>query len=88
MSDLEKNIRALQEAMTVTSAMQLRQESQLKQHQVWLEEEQHAIARHRIWLEEHEATMREHEAAMRRVDDQLEKIAELILRGRGGNGHE
>jgi post-segregation antitoxin (ccd killing protein) len=78
--NLEENVRKMREALTVTSAMALRNETRAKEHQEWLEEQQAAIARHQAWLEEHEAVMR-------RVDDKLERIADLILRGRGENGH-
>ena len=80
MDNLEENVRKMREALTVTSAMALRNETRIKEHQEWLEAQQAAIARHQAWLDQHEA-------AMHSLTEKIDRIADLILRGRGGNGH-
>ncbi len=42
---------------------------------------------HTRWLVEHEQRMAEHEQRMAELDRKLDRIADLILQGRGGNGH-
>lgn len=85
--NFEEAIQQLKDAMTVTHAMALRQESRLHEHQEWIVANERAIARHREWLERHEAAMDAHDRAMARLDEKLDRIADLITKGHGGNGN-
>jgi uncharacterized protein YaaN involved in tellurite resistance len=46
-----------------------------------------ATGLHTRLLVEHEQRIAEHEQRMAELDRKLDQIAELILRGHGGNGH-
>jgi len=63
----------------VTNSMVDRYSYTLQDHEQWLRDHTRSIARHREWLEEHEAAMHE-------LDRKLNRIADLILKGRGSNG--
>jgi len=91
--NFEEAIQQLKDAMTVTASMALRQESRVKEHQEWIIANEAAVARHREWLNDHERRIKahgewleEHEAAMRELDRKLDRLADLILKGRSGNG--
>jgi hypothetical protein len=77
---LDENVQKLHDALVVTTAMTSRHEGRLKEHQEWLEAEEQAIARHREWLQQHAA-------AMQSITEKLDRLEDLILRSRGGNGH-
>jgi len=85
--NFEETIQQLKDAMAVTAAMALRQEGRLHEHQEWIEANERALARHREWLERHETAMEAHDRAMARLDEKLDRIADLIMKGRGGNGN-
>ena len=77
---LEEAVKQIQDALVVYSAMTLKHEERLKEHQAWLEANERALAQHREFL-------LGHAAIMEAVDRKLDRIAELILHGQGGNGH-
>jgi phosphoenolpyruvate-protein kinase (PTS system EI component) len=83
---LEDTIERLRDELTVTAAMTERNAARIKEHQEWLEANERAAAMHREWLQQHEAAMQAHETAMRNVEAKLDRIADLLLKGRGGNG--
>ncbi len=70
---------SVNDGMIVTNRMVDRHSYGLQEHEQWLRDHTSAIAKHREWLEEHEAIMR-------RVEHNLELLADLILKGRGSNG--
>jgi len=70
---------SLGDGLTVTNGMVDRHSYSLQEHEQWLRDHTRAIAKHREWLEEHEAAMHE-------LDRKLNRIADLILKGRGSNG--
>jgi hypothetical protein len=78
--NFEETIQQLKDAMTVTAAMALRQENRLSEHQEWIVANERATAQHREWLQQHEA-------AMHALDEKLDRIADLITKGHGGNGN-
>jgi hypothetical protein len=84
--NFEEAIQQLKDAMTVTASMALRQESRLKEHQEWIIANEAAVARHRERLKAHAEWLEEHQAAMRELDRKLDRLADLILKGRSGNG--
>ncbi len=67
-------VQELREALEVDFAMMLRHEDRIKEHHKW--------------LEEHEITMARIEASQARTEANLERLAELILRGRSTNGNQ
>lgn len=77
--DMQAVLRQLQDAAAVTAGIQDRHARMLVYLEEWNEANTRALAQHREWLQQHEA-------AMHRLDEKLDRIAELILRGRGGNG--
>ncbi|HZT29738.1 MAG TPA: hypothetical protein VFA33_07645 [Bryobacteraceae bacterium] len=77
---LEEMIRDLRESLTVTTAVTLRNEQRLQEHLEWIAANEQATARHREWLQQHEA-------AMQSITEKLDRLEDLILRGRGSNGH-
>lgn len=92
---LEENIQQLRDALTVTSAQTLRHETRLKDHEQWLEEHEARAKAHQDWLVDHERAWERHELAiaafderMAQLQDKIDKIADLILRGKGGNGDQ
>jgi uncharacterized protein (DUF3084 family) len=58
----------------------------LQEHDAFIQEHDAFIQQHEAFVQEHEAFVREHEAAMHELDRKLDRIADLILRGRGSNG--
>ena len=70
---------SLGDGLTVTNGMVDRYSYTLQEHEQWLRDHTRAIAKHREWLEQHEAAMHE-------LDRKLDRIADLILKGRGSNG--
>ena len=72
-------IKELRDALTVTSVATARHETRLKDHQEWLEANERAYARHREVLAQHEAMMIS-------IDQKLDRLTDLVLKGRGGNG--
>lgn len=83
---LEETIERLRDELTVTAAMTERNAARIKEHAEWIEANERAVARHREWLQQHEVAMQAHETAMRNLETKLDRIADLILKGRGGNG--
>jgi hypothetical protein len=77
---------SLQDGMIVTNGMVDRHSYTLQEHEQWLRDHTRAMAQHRDWIQQHEAAMHEHEAMMHELDRKLDRIAELILKGRGSNG--
>ncbi len=86
MPNIEGILKQALETLAVTNAIQDRHARMLVDHEKWMEENTLALARHREWLEQHEAAMHEHQTSMRELDAKLDRLAELILKGRGGNG--
>jgi hypothetical protein len=84
--NFEETIQQLKDAMTVTAAMALRQENRLDEHREWIEANERALARHREWLETHKEAVEAHDRAIARLDEKLDRIADLIMKGHGGNG--
>ena len=78
---MEQVLRQLQDAMVVTAAAQDRHARMIVELEEWAAANTRAIAQHREWSQQHEAAMHE-------LDRKLDRLADLILRGRGGNGHE
>jgi hypothetical protein len=72
--ELWRLVNRMKEALAVDAAMMLRHEDRIKEHQKW--------------LEEHEITMARIEASQARTEANLERLAELILRGRPTNGNQ
>lgn len=68
-----------QDGSIVTNGIVDRHGYSLHEHEQWVQDHTRAIAQHREWLQQHEAIMHE-------VDRNLDRLAELILRGRGSNG--
>ncbi len=79
MASMEEILKQLQEAAAVTAGIQERHAHMLVDHEKWLEEHTRAIAKHREFLAEHAAMMQN-------IDAKLDRLADLILKGRGGNG--
>jgi hypothetical protein len=86
MPDMEQVLKQLQDTLAVTVGIQDHHARMILEHAKWLEDNTRALAQHRAWLQQHEAAMQEHELAMRALDTKLDRLADLILRGRGGNG--
>jgi hypothetical protein len=97
---LEENVQQLRDPLTVTSAITLRHETRLKEHQTWQEDMEVAFARMAARDEIHSAKMIEFDEKMTQIAAaQLlteERLAALwnkldgfidALR-RGGNGHQ
>jgi hypothetical protein len=76
---LEDTIQRLRDELTVTAAMTERNAARIKEHAEWLAANERATAAHREWLQQHEA-------AMQSLTTKLDRIADLILKGHGGNG--
>jgi hypothetical protein len=70
---LSAQVRPLDESAIVTNGMVLRHERMLEEH--------------REWLVSHTMAIREHDERMKQLDGKLDRIADLILRSQGGNGH-
>jgi hypothetical protein len=86
---LEENIKQLRESLTVTSAMTLRHETRIKEHQQWLEDNELANERHRIKMAELDDYITKI-AAAQLVNEELTKQNAELLKAflqRGGNGH-
>ena len=77
--ELEELIQQMREANRVAVTMALRHEDRIKEHDEWLRENELALARHREFLAQHDAML----AAL---DAKLNAIADMILKGRSGNG--
>jgi len=102
MDNWEEINQRLENAMLVTSRIQERHATGLKDHREWLEdltrvatEHQRRMADHARSMEEHERRMEHHELMMQAIDERLEqisikvdRIAELIFKDRSSNGHE
>ena len=84
---LRQQVKEMREAMAVDSAMTLRDENRIKEHQQWLEEVELAEARHRKLTVEHHQFIAQHEAMMIRIEENIQKLTELILGGRTKNGN-
>lgn len=79
MPSMDGILKRLQETAAVTAAIEDRHARMIVDHENWLEGQIIAIARHREWIQQHEA-------AMHQVDAKLDCLADLILKGPGGNG--
>lgn len=89
---LEENIQQLRDSLTVTSAMALRQETRIKEHQQWLEDNELAYAKHRIAMAEINAKL-DRAATLQAANEEGLKELRETLRAfidsmrKGGNGH-
>ena len=83
---MDEILKKLQDALTVTIAIQDRHARMIDYHREWLEGQTEAIARHERFLARHEELMAEHAAMMASIDSKLDRLEELILRSHGGNG--
>jgi hypothetical protein len=77
---LRQQVKEMREAMAVGSAATLRHENRIKEHQQWLEDLTRAWVRHQEFIAQHEAVMA-------RIEENIQKITELILGGHTKNGH-
>ena len=77
--DMQAAIKQLQETAIVMAGIHARQAVALKAHGQWLED-------HTLAMRHHDERVAEHEERMAELDRKLDRIAELILRGRGPNG--
>ena len=82
----------MRDSLTVTSAMTLRHEGRLKEHQQWLEDNELAYTRHRIAMAEINATMKqvlaiqaENAERWRRLEAKMDAFIDSLQKG--GNGH-
>jgi hypothetical protein len=71
--------------MAVTEARHL---ELTQKHEKLLERHEKVLARHEEFVQRHEAFIQQHEAMMAGIDEKLERIADLILRGRSTNGNQ
>ncbi|HZT33222.1 MAG TPA: hypothetical protein VFA33_25260 [Bryobacteraceae bacterium] len=69
---MESAIKELQETVIVMSGIQAHQARLLKEHTQW--------------KEDHTLAMRYHDERTAELDRKLDRIADLILKGCGGNG--
>jgi len=83
--NLEENVRQLRESLTVTSALSLRHEERLKEHQQWLEDNELAYARHRVMMTELDEKMTQLASAQLVTEERLKGLIETIERST--NGH-
>jgi hypothetical protein len=67
------------DGITVDTGMVLRHETRIKEHAEWLRDHEVAMARH-------DAMMAKHDAMMAEIDAKLDRLADLMLKGRGTNG--
>ena len=79
LKDHEKWIIANEEAAALHREWLKDHERRMEAHGQWLEANERAAERHAEWKVEHEAAMRE-------LDRKLDRLADLILKGRSGNG--
>jgi hypothetical protein len=89
---LEENIEKLRDSLTVDSAMALRNETRLKEHQQWLEDNELAYAKHRIAIAEIRATLDRTAALQAANEEGLKELRETLRlfidsMRKGGNGH-
>jgi len=78
--ELKTVIEQLREASVVTSRMVLRREERIKEHEEWLRQMELTAARHREFVVYSEGFMM-------RLDQKLDRLADLILKGRTTNGN-
>jgi hypothetical protein len=70
--NLEENIQQMRDSLAVNSAMTLRHETRVKEHQEWLEQMELAFAR---MAASHEAHKREMAESGRKTEDLIRQIA-------------
>lgn len=99
-SQMDRLVKRLEDGLVVTNAIVDRHAGMVVDHDQWLADMTRAWVRHQEWLQQHEAALQEHEswrreheewqrrheAAMQALDEKIDRIADLILKGRGGNG--
>lgn len=69
---LEENVAQLHEALTLSTAMTLRHETRIKEHEQWIQANEQAYARHGEIMAE--------------ADEKINRLIDAMRRG-GGNGH-
>ncbi len=83
---------ALAHGMKLHNEAMRRLEETAVAHDQWLREHEQSMARLDENLKEgmvaHDQWLREHEQAMARLDEKLDRIAELIRKGRSENGSQ
>jgi|SRR6266545_5719704 len=57
-------------------------------HSYTWDQHEKAMQDHREWLASHDQALLKHQEWLGRIDDKLERLTDLILKGRRGNGHE
>jgi oligoendopeptidase F len=82
---LEENIQQLRDSLAVTSAMTLRHETRVKEHQEWLEDNELAFAKHRALMLEFDQKMTQLAAAQLLTEEKLQGLVDALRRG--SNGH-
>src|SRR5262245_54893103 len=82
-----KQVSQLSDVITVVVGKQERYDRFLTDHREWLEGITLGYQRHEEMLVRHQGLMAEHAAMMVKIDEKLDRIADLILKGRGPNGH-
>jgi hypothetical protein len=80
-AEFRQLVQEMRDAMTVDFGIKRRHEDRIKEHEEWLRQMAVAEARHSELIQQHEAMMV-------RIDEKLERIADLILRGRSTNGNQ
>ncbi|HYW42884.1 MAG TPA: hypothetical protein VE959_08510 [Bryobacteraceae bacterium] len=92
-SQMDQLMMRIEDGLVVTNAIVDRHAGMVVDHDQWLADSTRAWVRHQEWLQQHEAALqeheswrRQHEAAMQALDQKIDRIADLILKGRGGNG--
>jgi hypothetical protein len=78
--ELEALIERLREASIVTSAIVLRHEERIKEHEEWLRQMELAAARHGEFVAYSEGFMM-------RLNEKLDRLADLILKAHTTNGN-
>jgi hypothetical protein len=85
---LEENIQQLRDALAVASAMTLRHETRVKEHQQWLEEMELAFARmakqdeiHAERMSEFDHKMTQVAAAQLLTEEKLQGLIDALRRG-------
>jgi hypothetical protein len=82
---LEENIQQMRDSLAVNSAMTLRHETRVKEHQEWLEQMELAFARMAAQHIEFDRKMTQLAAAQLLTEEKLQGLIDALRRG--GNGH-
>lgn len=86
--EFRRLVQEMREAMTVDFAMKRRHEDRIKEHEEWLRQNELAAARHREFTQKHEEFIRQHEAMMVSLQENLDRLEKLIIRGQSTNGNQ